>query len=60
MKRKTNPLLYVIFGVLLAAFGVIDLLYVNRLIGTALVIAGIWLGINGLRLRSQAKKNAGR
>jgi hypothetical protein len=46
--KPTNPLVIAVFGLMLIAFGFADMIFVNRLLGIALMIAGVYLGITGV------------
>jgi len=47
-KKPTNPLSVAMIGLLLVVFGIVDLLYVNRALGTLLTAVGVAVGIAGL------------
>jgi uncharacterized membrane protein len=47
--KQTNPLVIAVIGLMLFVFGVVDVLFVNRLIGIILICAGVYLGVTGIQ-----------
>ena len=54
---KQNPHALSIIGLMLVIFGIIDILMVNVLVGSAVLVIGIITGYVGLNRAKQAKKN---
>ncbi|WP_372660932.1 hypothetical protein [Cohnella sp.] len=48
-QKQTNPLTISVIGLMLTVFGIVDYIYVNKLLGIILVIVGIFLGITGVQ-----------
>jgi uncharacterized membrane protein len=59
-QKQTNPLVIAMIGLMLFVFGVVDVLFVNRLIGIILICAGVYYGLNGIKrykiLKSQLQQ----
>ncbi|RED56278.1 DUF3185 family protein [Cohnella lupini] len=58
--KQTNPLVISMLGLILVVFGIVDIITVNKLLGTVLLAAGLVLGISGLQryklLKAQLKQ----
>ncbi|TFE27523.1 DUF3185 family protein [Cohnella luojiensis] len=59
--KPTNPLLISVIGLILIVFGIVDLITVDKLLGTILLTIGIVLGISGIQrykaLKAQLLRN---
>jgi uncharacterized membrane protein HdeD (DUF308 family) len=54
--KQQNPLLLCVVGVFFIIFGVIDIIFLNKIIGLALTVAGVAFGVNGLRHWQKLKR----
>ncbi|MBD2846730.1 hypothetical protein IDH44_16155 [Paenibacillus sp. IB182496] len=59
MESRKNPLFLSVIGLLIVIFGVVDVMYVNKLLGGALLFAGLVLGVTGIVRYSKWKEKLG-
>lgn len=55
---KQNPYALALIGLMVAIFGIVDILFVNVAIGAVLLVVGGFVGFAGLNQAKQAKAKA--
>ncbi|HUC90805.1 MAG TPA: hypothetical protein VMS09_02125 [Paenibacillus sp.] len=54
--NQQNPLLLSVVGVFLLIFGVTDIIFLNKIVGIGLTVAGLAIGVAGLKRWNDTKK----
>lgn len=55
MHSKVNPRLLVVVSIFFIGYGIVDILFVNYVLGVALLLIGVWMNVSAYKKRKAAR-----